>query len=138
MDGVLVDNLSGVEQLSLEKRIEYVGNLYSVPGVYSLMKPMEGALDAFEALSKVYDSYILSTPPWYNTSAWSDKHQWVKKYLGLPAKKRLILSQHKNLNRGDYLIDDRRVNGAAEFQGEHIHFGTKKFPDWGSVLDYLL
>ena len=109
-----------------------------MPGVFSLMKPLEGALDAFETLSKVYDSYILSTPPWDNTSAWSDKHQWVKKHLGVSARKRLILSQHKHLNLGDYLIDDRTVNGAAEFQGEHIHFGTKRFLDWKSVLEYLL
>ena len=81
---------------------------------------------------------ILSTPPWDNTSAWSDKHQWVKKHLGVSAHKRLILSHHKNLNRGDYLIDDRTANGAGEFQGEHIHFGTEKFPDWKSVLEYLL
>ena len=81
---------------------------------------------------------ILSTPPWDNTSAWSDKHQWVKKHLGVSAHKRLILSHHKNLNRGDYLIDDRTANGAGEFQGEHIHFRTEKVPDWKSVLEYLL
>ena len=66
------------------------------------------------------------------------KHQWVKKHLGVSARKRLILSQHKHLNLGDYLIDDRTVNGAGEFQGVHIHFGQEKFPNWKSVLDYLL
>jgi hypothetical protein len=30
------------------------------------------------------------------------------------------------------------VNGAGEFKGEHIHFGQEKFPDWKSVLEYLL
>jgi hypothetical protein len=39
---------------------------------------------------------------------------------------------------GDYLIDDRTKNGAGEFKGELIHFGTDKFPDWDSVLEYLL
>ena len=38
---------------------------------------------------------------------------------------------------GDYLIDDRLRNGAEKFNGEHIHFGTEKFPDWNSVLKYL-
>ena len=38
---------------------------------------------------------------------------------------------------GDYLIDDRRFNGASEFQGEWIHFGSEKYPDWKSVLQYL-
>ena len=59
MDGVLVDYPSGIAQLSQETQKEYEGRLYAVPGVFSLMKPLEGAMDAFETLSKVYDSYIL-------------------------------------------------------------------------------
>ena len=72
------------------------------------------------------------------TSKWSDKIIWVQKYLGNAAHKRLILSHNKNLNLGDYLIDDRTKNGAAEFKGEHIHFGKEPFPNWQSVLSYLL
>ena len=48
------------------------------------------------------------------------------------------MSHNKNLNIGDYLIDDRTANGAGQFKGEHIHFGTEQFPDWDSVLKYLL
>jgi 5'(3')-deoxyribonucleotidase len=62
---------------------------------------------------------------------------WVQKYLGESAYKRLILSHHKNLNDGHYLIDDRTKNGADRFPGEHIHFGTEQFPDWNSVVSYL-
>jgi len=54
------------------------------------------------------------------------------------AYKRVILTHHKNLNKGDYLIDDRTKNGAAEFEGELIQFGTEKFPHWKSVVAYLL
>lgn len=50
----------------------------------------------------------------------------------------MILSHHKNLNKWDYLIDDRLKNGVDKFEGEHIHFWTSKFPDWKSVTDYLL
>jgi 5'-nucleotidase len=102
-----------------------------------LMEPMDDALDAYQHLAKKYDSYILSTAPWENPSALTDKLHWVKKHLGDPAYKRLILTHNKHLNIGDYLIDDRTKNGAGEFTGEHIHFGTEKFPDWKSVLDYL-
>ena len=28
--------------------------------------------------------------------------------------------------------------GAGDFHGKHIHFGTEEFPDWDSVLKYLL
>lgn len=51
--------------------------------------------------------------------------------------KRLILTHHKNLNKGDYLIDDRTKNGAGEFEGKLIQFGTEEYPDWKSVLAYF-
>ena len=81
------------------------------------MQPNEGAIDAMNRLKDKYDIYILSTAPWDNPSAWSDKLEWVKRYLGEVCYKRLILSHHKNLNAGDYLIDDRKKNGAADFKG---------------------
>ena len=80
----------------------------------------------------------MSTAPWGNPTAWSDKLEWVKKHLGEVAKKRLILSHNKQLNKGDYLIDDRSRNGADKFDGEHIQFGKDPFPNWDSVLEYLL
>ena len=137
MDNVLVDFPSGIARISEEDRIAYDGDLDEVPDIFSLMDPMPGALEAFAELSELFDTYILSTSPWENRSAWSDKLDWVKKHLGKPAYKRLILSHHKHLNVGDYLIDDRTKNGAALFTGEHIHFDTEDFPDWASVLDYL-
>ena len=64
----------------------------------------------------MFDTYVLSTAPWENPSAWSDKLVWVKKHLGQLAYKRLILSHHKNLNSGDFLVDDRTRNGVDKFQ----------------------
>ena len=62
----------------------------------------------------------LSTAPWLNPSTWIDKLLWVQKYFGQDQSsifyKRLIISHHKNLNRGTYLIDDRKKNGANEFE----------------------
>ena len=138
MVNVLVDFPSGISKLSQEVINEYESNLDEVPNIFSLMEPLEGAIDSFKILSQKYDTYILSTAPWKNSSAWSDKVKWVQKYLGESAYKRLILTHHKNLNQGDYLIDDRTKNGAGEFKGELIQFGTDKFPDWKSVCSYLL
>jgi 5'(3')-deoxyribonucleotidase len=138
MDNVLVNFQSGLDQLSEEVLQQYEGQLDNIPSVFSLMKPLDGALEAYTILASTYDSYILSTAPWGNISSWSDKAAWVQTHLGDSAKKRLILSHNKNLNIGDYLIDDRTANGAAQFMGEHIHFGSAKFPNWNSVLDYLL
>ena len=137
MDNVLVDFQSGIDRLPREIVAEYEGRLDEVHGIFSLMSPMAGAIEAFEKLCLDFDTYILSTAPWENPSAWSDKLHWVKKHLGKNAYKRLVLSHHKHLNAGDFLIDDRTKNGADRFTGEHIHFGTDKFPDWSSVVAYL-
>jgi 5'(3')-deoxyribonucleotidase len=138
MDNVLVNFQSGLDQLTEETLQKYEGQLDNVPGLFASMHPLDGAIEAYMTLSNSYDSYILSTAPWGNISAWSDKAAWVQTHLGEAAKKRLILSHNKHLNMGDYLIDDRTANGAGKFTGEHIHFGTEKFPNWNSVLKYLL
>ncbi|WP_159021505.1 hypothetical protein [Formosa sp. L2A11] len=138
MDNVLVDFKSGIDKLDESQLNEYEGRLDEVPGIFSLMEPMKDAIKSYEELAKHYDTYLLSTSPWENETAGPDKLNWVKKYLGKVAYKRLILSHHKNLNVGDYLIDDRLKNGVNKFTGEHIHFGTDKFPDWVTVTEYLL
>ena len=138
MDNVLVDFASGIERIPKQLQVEYQGRIDEVPGIFSLMKPILGAISSYERLSKKYETYILSTAPWQNPSAWSDKNLWVRNYLGEFAYKRLILTHHKNLNVGDFLIDDRTANGANLFQGEHIMFGSSEYPHWKAVCNYLL
>lgn len=53
-----------------------------MPGVFALIQPMPGALEAYEELSRRFDTYVLSTSPWQNPSAWSDKLLWIQKHLG--------------------------------------------------------
>lgn len=129
MDGVLVDLQSEIDNNN--------GKWY--PSIFKNPKPIDGAVEAFSELcmSEEFDVYILSTAPWNMPDSWSHKRLWVSKYLGPLAHKRLILSNHKNLLCGDYLIDDRTANGAGEFNGELIQFGTDKFPDWKTVLKHL-
>ena len=138
MDNVLVDFQSGLDQVSEEIKKEYAGRLDEIPGLFAKMKPMPGAIEAVHELQKRYDLFILSTAPWKNPSAWSDKVEWVTKYLDDVFHKKMIITHRKDLCQGDYLIDDRGKNGTSEFSGEWIEFGSEKFPDWESVLDYLL
>ncbi len=72
----------------------------------------------------------------YTTSTWT--MSWVKINLGNKVRKRLILTHRKDLNIGDFLVDDRTKNGAGEFKGEFIQFGTARFPDWATVKKYLM
>ncbi len=142
MDNVIVDFPTGIAKLDEKTRQQYKGNYDEVEGIFGLMEPMPKAIEAIHQLAEKYDIYVLSTSPWHNPSAWIDKIKWIHRYFGEDKNsvlyKRVILSHHKNLNQGDYLIDDRTANGADKFKGEHIHFGTEKFPDWESVLEYLL
>ena len=115
MDNVLVDFKSGIDKLTPSELAEFEGRFDEVPNIFSKMEPMHNAIESYIKLCSKYDTYILSTSPWENPTALNDKLDWVKKYLGKYAHKRLILSHNKHLNHGDYLIDDRDKNGADKF-----------------------
>ena len=141
MDGVLVDLAAKIAEYPAEivAKFEKDDMVDQMPSLFLDPPPIKGAVDAFNKFvnSDKYDVYILSTAPWENPSAWMHKRLWVDKHLGDGAYKRLILSHNKHLNMGDYLVDDRTKNGAGDFTGELIQFGTDKFPDWDSVVQYL-
>ena len=142
MDGVLVDFESALTKVPPELLEKFVGEYDNIPGVFALMDPMPGALEAVDKLKEKYDLYILSSSPWENPTALGDKLAWVKKHFGGDGQeniffRKVIFSSVKQLSRGDILIDDRTANGAGDFSGRHVHFGSPEFPDWQSVLDEL-
>lgn len=145
MDNVLVDFKSGLDKVDESTKAQYRAKtpdekdrLDEIPGLFALMEPMEGAVDAVHELAKGYDVFILSTAPWNNPSAWSDKVEWVKKYFGEVFYKKMVITHRKDLCEGDYLIDDRGKNGTSDFKGEWIKFGSPYFPNWDAVTEYLL
>lgn len=146
MDGVIVDFESAFPRLDPAVREQYRGEEDKIPGLFALMDPMPGAIEAVTELAGLFDTYVLSTVPWGNLSGASQKVEWIQHHFGAekgtPLWKRIILSHHKNLNRGDFLIDDRDRNGAAQFAdhnpgAEWLHFGSERFPDWPAVVEYL-
>ena len=137
MDGVLVDFNSGINRLSTKMWESYCSHPEDAPVVFALMDPIPGAVEAINRLADKFDVYILSTAPWNNPSAWSDKLNWVKMHLGKQFEKKLILSHHKELLCGDYLVDDWDKHGSSEFQGEWIQYGSQQFLDWDAVEEYL-
>ncbi len=64
MDNVLVDFASGIAKIPKRLQIEYKGRIDEVPGIFSFMKPLRGAVCSYKKLSDKYDTYILSTAPW--------------------------------------------------------------------------
>ena len=152
MDNVLVDFNSGIEKVAPEIKAKYEDDgtgkdqYKNIPGMFSLMDPMPGAIEAVKAIhaSDQYELYILSTAPWNNPSSWTDKLEWVKKHFDSAKSdgifyKRIVLTHHKNLcvQKNAWLIDDRTAHGSDKF-GEHfIHFGSERFPDWDAVLKHF-
>ena len=138
IDGVLANFNKGVANSGLAQK--YKGRPDKIPGVYKNLTLIEGAKISVEKLfnSGLYDIYFLSSAPWDNPRAWTHKRLWIEKHFGPQTRKRLILSHRKDLQTGDYLIDDSPRNGAIDFNGKWIHFGSEEFPSWKDVLNFLL
>jgi len=139
MDGVLCD-FEGAKKaaISINPNLEYP---HSVEGYYRELTPLFGALEAVKALeaSPKYTPYILTAPSIYNPACYTEKRLWVEDHLGFDMVSRLIISPDKSLLKGSILIDDHITrHGQDKFEGELIHFGSEKFPDWTSVLKYVL
>lgn len=150
MDGVVADfdtpilsiypDLNNENECWAIRHIKVLKVIKNNPSFFMSLEPIPGAIDAVNELfdSGKYDIYFLSTPMWNVPHSFSQKKIWIQKHFGMKARKRLILTYRKDLNIGHYLIDDTTRNGAGEFKGEHLHFGTEKYPNWKSILNKLL
>ena len=117
----------------------------TVEGFFFNLDPMPGAIEAVKALeeSGLYDLHVLTASPWENPGAAAEKMRWIKKWFGEGTDnvffRKITISHNKEKLKGDYIIDDRMdMNGAGQFEGEKIHFGSERFPDWESVTRYLI
>jgi len=137
LDGVIVNIQKEIDSLPDFIKKAVGSDIDRIDEIFKDPEPIDGAIEGFKRLFEEYDPYILSTAPWNSPKAWEYKRLWVERHLGVYSYKRLILSHHKNLLCGDYLIDDRTKNGAGEFGGELILFGQKPFKTWTDVLKYL-
>lgn len=141
MDGVLVKEptIEHINDALFKLEIERPYNWphwSDIPGIFKDLEPIDGAIDAYNQLSKDHELYIVSTAAWNNPSSFTDKRLWIEKHLPV-ANRRLFLTHNKHMVVGDFLIDDRLVNGAEKFPGKHIHFGQEEFKDWDSVLAFF-
>ena len=87
-------------------------------GFFRKLRPMPGAVEAYDKLNEYFNVYILSTGPWGNSHSLCEKVECIKEHLP-SAHKNIIFSHYKDLCRCDYLIDDSEKNGAKELVGTH-------------------
>lgn len=151
MDGVIADFESAILNISsnvvlsdeddgYESRSKIISDLVmnNNPRLFEELLPIEDSIFYVNKLFDKFEVYFLSTPMWDVVESYTGKRIWLEKQFGEKAHKKLILSHRKDLCFGDFLIDDRTRNGAGEFKGELIHFGTNKFPNWETVYNYLI
>jgi 5'-nucleotidase len=133
MDGVVADFDKAFPLIAEKTWIK--GQEKKVPlGFFENLEPIKDAIDAVKHIAQFYEVHFLSTPQWSNPDCWKEKRIWIGNQFGELMRKRLTLTHHKRLLKGDYLIDDNIHEG---FEGKHIHFGTKDFPTWKSVVSFL-
>lgn len=140
LDGVVADFVSAMNTHPKKDIAPYIEHPDTIPHIFRDLKPIKGAIEAVNMLLDAtnYNVYFLSTAPWDNPSAWTDKRLWIEEQFGNKINRRLILTHRKDFVKGDILIDDRPNNGAKDFEGELIAFGSDEYPNWDAVLRYLL
>lgn len=89
------------------------------------LEPVPGAKSAVYQLMKMgFDLWILSQPFVLVPESYNQKAEWITKHFPQLYNK-IILTQDKGLNVGDYLIDDNLKKWKDKFEqtgGKFIHF----------------
>jgi len=103
---------------------------WSMKGYFESLLPMKGALEFWKKWEKDADLWFLTRPSIKNRLCYTEKAEWVYKYLGELGVEKLILSPRKELLIGDVLIDDDHKAGQPLFNGEWWKFGSDDCKDW--------
>jgi len=138
MDGVICDFYKAKEEAL--KRNPHNKFPQSEYGFFTNLEPIEGAISAIMWLmaSKDFEVYILTAPSILNPLCYTEKRVWIEKHFGMDLVRNMIISPNKGLSKGDILIDDNEKGcGQDMFEGDFIHFGSNKFPNWNEILIYL-
>jgi len=106
---------------------------WSQVGFFKALLPMKGAIDFWNEFYDKSSLWFLTRPSLPNMHCYSEKAEWIRKYLGQEGLERLILSPRKDLLIGDYLIDDAENCGQQTFKGEWWKFGSENYKDWSVI-----
>lgn len=136
MDGVLSNYRDAlITELEKNPKQKYPQSRW---GFFIELKPIKDAIQSFNLLNEHFDVYIVTKPSIHNINSYTEKAYWILNNLGQEVLKKTIFTCDKSKLKGDYLIDDYHNANQSEFQGEWIHFNSQDFPDWRTVIDYIL
>jgi 5'-nucleotidase len=150
MDGVIVDFSKAIKdwfENNPNHKEKYEKHPDLIPNIFEDPLPINGAIEAIKKLhdSGKYNLFIATTATWKNPEAAMHKRLWIENHFGELFEKKMIITHRKDLLKGDYLIDDRLKNGAANFEGELLSFGWayeknewNEYKSWKDILVKLL
>ena len=138
MDGVLCNFTKASCQAKLDNSLQLFPQAQW--GFFLRLEEMPDAINSIKILEKKYDVWILTRPSFPNVNSFTEKAQWIWDHIGYYMVEKIIMSGDKSKvgEVGDFLIDDMNTDKQSEFKGEWIEFGSSKFPNWESVVDYLM
>ena len=130
MDGVISNFRKAAKEQGNGKRPDLYVN-------YRNLELIPGAEVAVMKLHQDFDVFIATTPPWTRPEVWQHKREWIEEkfpYL----KRKLILTQRKDLLIGDILIDDTRFRGQPDFKGHWFWFNQDwDNRNWKACLEWI-
>ena len=97
-------------------------------------EPVSESAFAVEQLARAYDVYVVFGESWHKTGEWFTAKQWADERIGVSIYNRFIISGHKEMLLGDYLIDTKV---SEDFMGTSLCFGKDPFKTWRDVLTYF-
>ena len=112
----------------------------SMKGFFFSLEPIEDSIETINWLIEQdkFEVFFLTAPSIKNRECYSEKRDTIEKFFGEEMLNNLIISPRKDLNKGDFLIDDcNKGKGQDKFKGKLIHFGTDQFPNWKIIKDFF-
>lgn len=107
-------------------------------GFFANLEPIEDAVWAYNTLCEEHYVYFLTAPSVKNPLCYTEKRISIEKLFGYDACSKLIIADDKSLFKGDILIDDRaNSNNQDKFEGMFIHFGSKEYPNWKTIVKLI-
>jgi 5'-nucleotidase len=138
MDGVMCDFYKAKEKaLKINPHNKFPQSEY---GFFTNLEPINNAIYSIKRLmeSDSFEVYVLTAPSIFNPLCYTEKRVWIEKHFGMDLVRNMIITPNKGLSKGDILIDDNTKGcGQNMFEGELIHFGSDRFPNWNEILIYL-
>lgn len=94
---------------SIEKETRAILN---EPGFFLSLPVIKDAIEAINEMKQEgFEVFFCTSPIRQNDPCIKEKFQWIEKYFGFDATRKIIISKDKTLILGHYLIDDKKQTG---------------------------